>query len=306
MSRRLRFIPEGGALVEVTCRTVHGRFLLLPRPELNEILVGILARAQQRYEVSVCAYVFASNHYHLLLHVQDADRLARFMNYVNGNVAREAGRLAEWKEKFWSRRYESILISEEPEAQTGRLKYVLSHGAKENLVARPEDWPGAHAVHALLEGVSIEGLWFSRAKEYGARRQGQEFDRLKYATAETLHLSPLPCWKDLSETQQRERVTDLVREIEAEAAAERERTGIEPPGPAAIRAQKPHDRPNRSKKSPAPFCHAASKAVRRELYEAYAWFVGCFRQAAEKWKAGDLTASFPSGSFPPGRPFVTA
>jgi len=38
-------------------------------------------------------------------------------------------------------------------------------------------------------------------------------------------------------------VADLVREIEAEAAAERERTGIEPPGPAAIRAQKPHDRP---------------------------------------------------------------
>jgi len=63
MSRRLRFIPEGGALVEVTCRTVHGRLLLRPRPELNEIIVGILARAQQRYEVSVCAYIFLSNHY---------------------------------------------------------------------------------------------------------------------------------------------------------------------------------------------------------------------------------------------------
>ncbi len=64
-------------------------------------------------------------------------------------------------------------------------------------------------------------------------------------------------------------------------------------------SQKPHDRPKQSKKSPAPFCHAASKAVRHELYEAYAWFVGCFRQAAKKWKAGDLTASFPYGSVPP-------
>jgi hypothetical protein len=61
------------------------------------------------------------------------------------------------------------------------------------------------------------------------------------------------------------RVADLVREMEADAAAERERTGIEPPGPAAIRAQKPHDRPNKLKKSPAPFCHAASRAVCREL-----------------------------------------
>ena len=170
---------------------------------------------------------------------------------------------------------------------------------------RPQDWPGAHVIQALLEGRSIEGLWFSRAKEYGANRRGKGFDRLQYATKETLFLSPLPYWKDLREDQQRERVAGLVREIEAEAAAERERTGIEPPGPAAVRAQKPHDRPNKSKKSPAPFCHAASKAVRCELYDAYAWFVGCFRQAAEKWKAGDLTASFPCGSFPPGRPFVT-
>lgn len=30
MSRPLRFIPEGGALVEVTLRTIHSRFLLLP------------------------------------------------------------------------------------------------------------------------------------------------------------------------------------------------------------------------------------------------------------------------------------
>jgi hypothetical protein len=151
-----------------------------------------------------------------------------------------------------------------------------------------------------------EVLWFSRTKEHAANRRGQEFDRLRYATTEALSLSPLPCWKDLSQNGQRERVADLVREIEEEAAAERERTGIEPLGPAAIRAQKPHDRPNKSKKSPAPFCHAVSKAVRRELYDAYAWFVGCFRQAAEKWRAGDLTVSFPSGSFPPGRPFVTA
>ena len=30
MSRRLRFVPEGGGLVEVTCRTIHGRLRLLP------------------------------------------------------------------------------------------------------------------------------------------------------------------------------------------------------------------------------------------------------------------------------------
>ena len=39
MARRLRFIPEGGALVEVTCRTIHGRFLLKSSRRLNQIVL---------------------------------------------------------------------------------------------------------------------------------------------------------------------------------------------------------------------------------------------------------------------------
>ena len=41
-----------------------------------------------------------------------------------------------------------------------------------------------------------------------------------------------------------------------------------------------------------------------ELWEAYAWFVAAFREAAEKLRAGDRNAAFPIGSFPPGLPFV--
>jgi hypothetical protein len=136
------------------------------------------------------------------------------------------------------------------------------------------------------------------------RRRGEEFDRLRYATLETLILSPLPCWKHLSSEQYRSRVAELVQQIETEAAAERERTGIHPPGLSAIRSQKHHDRPNRPKKSPAPLFHAASRKARDLLYEAYAWFVSEFRTAAEKLRAGDRNASFPPGSFPPALPFV--
>jgi hypothetical protein len=62
MSRHLRFIPAGGALVEVTCRTVQGRLLLCPSPQLNDIILGVLGRAQREYPIDIVAYVFASNH----------------------------------------------------------------------------------------------------------------------------------------------------------------------------------------------------------------------------------------------------
>jgi hypothetical protein len=112
---------------------------------------------------------------------------------VNSNLAREIGRLANWREKIWSRRYQAILVSQEKEAQLERLQYVLSHGVKEGLVAKPKDWPGVHCARALAEGEPLRGYWFDRTQEYAARRRGEDFDRLRYATVETLHLSPLPC-----------------------------------------------------------------------------------------------------------------
>jgi REP element-mobilizing transposase RayT len=304
MSRKLRFVPEGGALVEVTCRTIQGRLLLRPSQQLDEIVVGILARAQRTFQVRCCGYCFASNHYHLLLDVDSARQLAKFMGYVNSNLAREVGRLADWREKIWSRRYQAILVSAEEAAQIGRLRYVLCHGPKEGLVERPTEWPGVHVARAFAEGREVVGYWFDRSQEYAARRRRQTFDRLRFATRETLTLSPLPCWKGLSEAAWRQRAAALVAEIEGEFAAQRAKTGNQPLGVAAVLGQHPHDRPQRSKKSPAPFVHAASKHVRRELYNAYRAFVAAYRSAAEKLRAGDSTARFPAGSFPPALPFV--
>ena len=114
-----------------------------PTQELRTLVLGVLGRSLRLYAVRLHAFVFLSNHYHMLLSVEDSLQLAQFMNYLNSNVAREAGRLHRWREKFWGRRYQAIVISEEEPAQVDRLRYLLSQGCKEGLVARPQDWPGA-------------------------------------------------------------------------------------------------------------------------------------------------------------------
>jgi hypothetical protein len=226
------------------------------------------------------------------------------MCYVNSNLAREISRLYGWPDKIWSRRYQAIPVSGEDEAQIARLKYLLANGCKEGLVARPQDWPGVHVARALIQGDDLKGYWFDRTQEYAARNRGEKFDRLQYASVETLHLSPLPCWKHLPAEVWRGRALSLIHEIEEEAAAHRSRTGSQPLGAAAILGQHPHDRPRQTKKSPAPLFHAVSARVHRELWEGYRWFVAAFREAAEKLRAGDRNAVFPVGSFPPALPFV--
>lgn len=304
MGRRLRFIPENGALVEVTCRTLQGRFLLKPTRELVKIVIGVLAKAQELYGVDLHAFVFLSNHYHLLLSVVDARQLARFMNYVNSNLAREAGRIQGWSGKFWARRYQAIVVSQEEAAQLGRIRYLLSHGCKEGLVGRPQDWPGANCVRSLTEGRSLEGLWFDRTRESAAKARGEAFHRRQFALRKTLKLEPLPCWSDCSVDEYQQRIRKLVLDIEAETAALHARERTRPAGVEKVMARDPHTRPHRLKRAVAPSFHAATRSVREELIRAYRRFVAEFRAAAKALRDAEFTARFPQGCFPPRLPFV--
>lgn len=307
MGRPLRYIPEGGSLVEVTTRTIQGRYLLRPddRGRVNETVIGVLGRAQRLTGLSIIAVSVMSSHWHLLAFAEDADELAAFMRHANGNLSKEIGRLHRWPGKLWQRRYRGILVSDEEEAQIARLRYLLAAGVKELLVDRAIDWPGVHSVRALLRGQALRGWWFDRTREFAARRSGQRPGRYDYAEEEKLVLDPLPCWRHLPVEEVRRRVRELVREVEEEAAVERRKSGQRSQGAEAVMAMDPHHRPEKLKSSPAPTFHAVRKSVRRAMWEAYAWVVAEYRRAAESLAKGDRLVEFPEGTFPPRLPFVS-
>ncbi|HSM51905.1 MAG TPA: transposase [Thermoanaerobaculia bacterium] len=302
MPRRLRYVPPGGALVEVTCRTLQARLLLRPSPLLREITLGVLGRAQRLSGVAIHAFVFLANHYHLLVSVSDAAQLAKFVGFLNSNLASEVGRIHEWKERLWGHRYEAILVSQEEDAQVERLLYLARQGCKEGLVADPLEWPGATSWHAMLDGRPLAGTWFDRTAEGLARRKGTEFGAREFASTETAVLTPLPAWAHLEPEAQRERLRELLDLARSEAEAMRRETGRDPMGPNAVVRQDPHRVPAQSKRSPAPLVHAASREVRKAYREAFRIFTAAYRRAAEALRAG-MDAVFPEGCFPPPGPF---
>lgn len=297
-----RYVP-GPCLVEVTSRTIHGRFLLRPSRDLNDQIVGILARASRRYDVGVVHYIVMSNHMHMLLVPRDAQQLAGFMGYVNGNIAREAGRLHQWKEKFWGRRYRVVVVSDEPEAQVARLRYLLENGCKEGLVQKPSAWPGANSTGALVEGARLQGWWFDRALAYEARRRGEQPTKYEFANQEELSLIPLPSWSDLPLEQRRERARELVKDIERTTRERLAQEGRSPMGARRILRQNPHAAPEHPARSPAPRFHAATWGVRKGLEIAFLEFRLWYQDASAALRAGLKKVEFPPGSFPPRLPF---
>ncbi len=303
MGNNPRWVPPG-RLIEVTQRTIHGRYLLRPSRDLNDIFTGVLIRAAERYEVRICAFVALSNHYHLLVVPKDGLALSRFMAYFAGNLAKEIGRLHRWGEKVFGRRYSHVPVSDEPAAQEARLTYLLSQGCKEGLIRRPEDWPGPSSTESLLTGRPVEGIWFDRSQEYECGRQRCRYGKYEFAMSHRLALSPLPAWEGISDAERRAKVRGMVKEITRETKRRNLEMGRVPLGPKKVSRQNPWAKAPDLARAIRPIVHATAREVRLTLKMQFHLFLRAYREASAALRAGQLTVDFPPGCQPPLLPFV--
>src|SRR5512137_629846 len=295
MPRPLRFVPDH-SLVEITTRTIQGRLLLRPSPELTDIILGIIGKAQALYGMTIHAFVWLSTHAHFLLSPSSAGQLALFMHFVNANVAKEAGRLHDWHDRLWSRRFRSIVVPDDT-AAIARLRYVLAHSAKEGLLASPVTWPGPNCIAALTTGALLRGTWFDRSKEFLARQRGETVFPTQFATTYDVQLTPLPCLQHLTADQRQTEIRHIVDEIKAKAAAENREKGRTPMTVEQILAQDPHSKPASTDRSPAPFVHATHDSTEQEFRVAYRAFFDAFRAGRLRLRdrARDIRDMFPAG-----------
>ena len=307
-----QFKPENttGVLVEVTGRTHGARSLLVPRPDpkrFNEIVVGVMGRALEVSPLELCGAVFMVNHYHILTVVHEQQELSRFMHHLAGNLSKEVGRMRGWKGPMWARRYDGIIVSDEPEAQWARLKYLLSHSVKEGLCVSPHDWPGVHSAKALVTGEKLEGVWFNRTKEWAARQCGQEFGYYDFATRYRVGFAPLPAFRGVAQEEYQAKVADLVREIETEGLQVRDGDSVA--GRRKILMQNPYEPPTKTTKhSPKPRFHYKTAEAGAGLWSEFREFVNVYLIASEMLRSGrrlpKAASFFPQGCYPPALPFI--
>lgn len=283
-------------------RTIQGRMLLRPSKTLNRIVLGVFGRAQRRYEMPIHALVVMSNHYHVLLTPPNAKRLSDFMRYVNTNLSKEVGKLHDWKGPMWQRRYDEIPVSGEEAAQIARLRYLLSHGCKENLVSKPREWPGVHSADAIVFGKPLKGLWIDRTKEFASKQRVNSCDPSNHVNEEEVVLTPLPACQHLTLEDYCCRVAELVVDIEEEARRLRQRTGTTPMGARTVMKMRPRHQPKTLESSPKPRFHAVRKRVRAEMEARFRDWMEAYGEASREWRNGNLEVEFPPCSFrPPSR-----
>ena len=253
-SRRLRFASTGGeATWFVTLKTEQGRFLLRPSPTVSDRLVGCLSQSLLVYPAEFHAWVALSNHLHMMI-TCTAERLAELVGHFKAASSVEIGRhLHDWTGGIWRQGYHAQEILDAA-AYDHYFSYLASHGAKEFLVDRAEKWPGCHTLDALRGKGPLRGTWIDRTAYHDAcarrRKNDPAPDIRDYHQPRTVEPVPPPFWEGLTVEQQRDRVRQILRTVNDQAASERARQNRKPTGSEAILAQDPHTRPDHTDNSP--------------------------------------------------------
>ena len=88
MASHLQFVPEDAkkwndskgrpiAIAEVTVSVIMRMFLMKPTPRNAELILGVIGRAQAKYDFEIYAYAFLSNHGSYLIGVRSAEHMSQ-------------------------------------------------------------------------------------------------------------------------------------------------------------------------------------------------------------------------------------
>jgi hypothetical protein len=292
-------MTEPGRVYEITSRTLREEMRLRPSAEINAIVLGVFGRALFLFpEVMLHYFIVLSDHMHWLASASDGDSLRQFIAFVKSNIARRVADLDGVGGRFWARRASVIPVVDEG-AMIDRLRYELSNGTKEGLVASPADWPGASGYEALVGDMTLKGVWHDKTAENRARRSKRPVDPAQFRETYDARLTPLPAFANLDAAALRERHAELARAVTVEAERTNEALDRRPLGADVVTAQDPMSRPMTVKRSPAPLCHASTPEAREAFKKDYDTFVAEYRASAQALREGRQRA-FPPGSFPSG------
>jgi REP element-mobilizing transposase RayT len=286
----------------VTNRCEQEMFRLIPHENIKALIVEWLARALTYVDggIEIYAYCFLSNHIHLLLR-DKSGKLAKFMGYFQGNLARAINRELGIKGHFWGREYHDLIVETEADL-LDRYCYTTCNAVKAGLVEKTSDWTGVCSYEQAKSGEVIEVTVINRTKKHHLTRHGRQVDPSLYTETHELALTPLPMYVDFNQETMAQRVEELVTEADQRFRALLDHRPVV--GMAMVLACHYTDRPENPSRTPRRLAFSLDRETEkilrnkivdhtneyRSAYGVYATWAIAGRRPIVEW---------PVGSYPP-------
>ena len=277
----------------VTNRCIEAMYLIRPDDdeETQRICLACLAWAAKKHEIEVFAYIFMSNHFHLLVRALKQN-LSAFMRDFQRELAARLNRHRNRSGTVFPRPYDAPKIIDDATFQE-KLKYIVNNACLSDLVRHPEDWPGVSSWKSHTTGEAQVGRLIDYKELRRLRRKDPSTPREEAMRHDKLELAKPPQWADKSDEEVQALVTALIEE------RARKRKGVV--GPTKIKRRSFRFIPESPKCSPRVKCLGADEEKKKVYLEDRRATVDAYKRAMGKWQNGKTRARFPAGTMPPGR-----
>ena len=285
-------------------------------PLMTRLLVGILARCQEKAPVEIAHFTFMENHYHMIL-FGEVKYYDKFFNMLNSLTARLIKKLTGQYPhgKVWERRYNVM------EIETGydvikRILYIYLNPVKAGLVRRVRDWLGLSSFKWVHEGTKEIHSKFVPLRECFKKLTAEDFEKKDAEQLETfkklkgeihrLKLNPFG-WKkffpEYADKSDAEIWREICSEIEVlEQQYDKEFNG-EFKGMEQVKAKPLVVAHTPAEHKPAPFLVCSDVQLRIQRIMERKEFCNLCSEAYKKLKCG-IDAKFPKGAFRPRIPII--
>lgn len=286
MSAPRLILPGKSYLMSRRC--MQRQFLLSPSdPEVPNIVLFCLAHAATKYKIEVHAATCLSNHYHAVI-TDTLGVLPKFMHwtdlYIANCINHHRGR---WGALWEPEGYSAVDLIEDQDVFR-KILYTMANVVEAGLVRFGIEWQG---LRTRPEDIGTKELVATRPKFFSSRGSLPE-------TAKLTFVKP----KQFSEMSDEEFRIDLrakYRAVEESIQDRFDEEGREFLGVSKVRRQNPYDNPwtQETKRGLNPQIACKRKWPRIAAIKSLQAFRKEYREALDKYCAGDHEVVFPAGTY---------
>ena len=284
---RLRRNRDPSLYRHITIRTEEARLWMLPSRNMEKLLGGIVARYQEICGISIYAYNFLSNHYHMVIKAPKRNTDV-FCENVNREIARRVNWMHRRTAHFWEKPYTDQTILTEGDLLEAFL-YTTTNPVHHGLVDHASKWTGLSSYSQSLSFNKRQFTFYYYSEEDPAQR----------AKTHHLTLSLIPEFKAVPLKKRRDHIKALIEERTQSLIKKRRENGQGFLGMHAILTQEPGSLPFNVAKSPKPSCYSKEPVAIREFEVELKERERAYDEASASFRSGNLNAEFPIHSFKP-------
>ena len=271
--------------------------------QLEHEILGYAAKYSERYKVKLYALSVEGNHIQFPALFPKANR-AHFMRDFNSSVARAVPRYQTKHPggRFWARRYSAEYLPG-PEDIEEQFFYTVLQPVQDSLVDDISQYPGYNCFEDAISGTVRTYPVVNWKKYNDARRWDEHVPVEDFVEYHELRYRRLPGYENLSKAKYMKLMREKLRERTANILEARKVGGKKAVGPRALKKIVPGTLPKHTETSGRydhrPRVLSKDKERRQAGTEWYFSIYFEYREASEKYRAGDLKVGFPPGTYMP-------